>query len=251
MVAKKGGIIMTRKSLLIFFGVLFSGVMVLDAQAQKPYKYDETVAVVEDSLSNGCTTLQSGLILYSEGHYLASQPILPGYDIFGYNYQAHMFNGSYFNSYAGGAGLPPYEGDDEAYLVANPTAADHWAWPYRNAQIVMKWNDAWLSNKDCDGDGKLDRHFGFPSYIGSGAWETNHQKGEDDGCKWEYFVKIVAVSSDAVNVDGIWYNADGTGIGPDNWGGFATIQEVYNDPCNGYHGILYKSPAGPGFGLYD
>ena len=92
---------MTRKSLLIFFGVLFSGVMVLDAQAQKPYKYDETVAVVEDSLSNGCTTLQWFNSLFGRPLFGKSADV-PGYDIFGYNYQAHMFNGSYFNSYAGG-----------------------------------------------------------------------------------------------------------------------------------------------------
>ena len=41
-----------------------------------------------------------------------------------------------------------------------------------------KWNDAWLSNKDCDGDGLLDRHYGLDSYRGSGAWLTNHQSGE-------------------------------------------------------------------------
>jgi hypothetical protein len=31
---------------------------------------------------------------------------------------------------------------------------------------------------------------------------------------------------------------------------FAIIQEVSNDPSAGEHGILYKSPAGPGFGIY-
>jgi len=86
----------------------------------------------------------------------------------------------------------------------------------------MKWNDAWISNKDCDGDGKLDRHFESDSYVGSGAWLTNHQSGEyeQDGktCKWNYFVKIVAVSADAEEVDGIWYNADGVEIGPVNLG---------------------------------
>ena len=66
----------------------------------------------------------------------------------------------------------------------------------------MKWNDAWLSNQDCDADGLLDRHNGFASYIGSGAWLTNHQSGEyeEDGtvCKWNYFTKIVAAPANAV-----------------------------------------------------
>ena len=80
-----------------------------------------------------------------------------GYDIFGYDYQAHMFKGSYANVYLGGAGFPSYEGNDAAYLAENPSAAFHWAWPYRNIDLVRKWNDAWLSNKDCDSGGK----FGF------------------------------------------------------------------------------------------
>jgi hypothetical protein len=117
----------------------------------------------------GCTTIQEGVLTYSATHYLAGQPFSTGFDPFGYNYQAHLFDGSYFNSYAGGAGFPPYEGDDAAYLAANPLAVGHWAWPYRNDRLAMKWNDAWISNRDCDNDGKLDRHFGFATYIGSGA----------------------------------------------------------------------------------
>jgi len=117
----------------------------------------------------------------------------------------------------------------------------------------MKWNDAWLSNKDCDGDGLLDRHYGYDSYIGSGAWLTNHQSGEyvgEDGeiCKWNYFVKIVAAPEDATLTDGIWNNADGTEIGPEIWGSFAIIQEVSNDPCSGEHGAQYISPDHAGLG---
>ena len=118
----------------------------------------------------------------------------------------------------------------------------------------MKWNDAWLSNKDCDRDGLLDRHFGYDSYVGSGAWLTNYQSGEYeiDGefYKWNYFVKIVAVPADATLSGGIWYAADGTEIGPFIWGEFAIIQEVYNDQGTGDHGIYYLSPVGPGFGQF-
>lgn len=199
-------------------------------------------------------TLQSGTILYSPGSYLAGQVIPLGFDAYGYNYQAHMFEGSYFNSYANGAGLPPYDGDDAAYLAANPTAVSHWAWPYRNDQLAMKWNDAWLSNCDRDGDGKLDRHYGFPSYIGSGAWENNHQSGDytADGVEysWNYFVKIVAVPADAEADGGVWYDASGTEIGSVLWNEFAEVQRVYNDAGTGEHGVYYHSPAGPGVGKY-
>ena len=173
-----------------------------------------------------CTTIQSGELLTSDG-----EVIVTGYDQWGYNYQARIFNGGYCDAYRN---------------------AD-WCQPYVNDELIMKWNDAWLSNQDCDGDGLLDRHYGFDSYIGSGAWLTNHQKGVYEGadgqtCKWEYFVKIVAVSTDDVLTDGIWYTADGTEIGPEIWGEFAIIQEVSNDPCAGQRGLQYLSPDHAGLG---
>ncbi len=122
----------------------------------------------------------------------------------------------------------------------------------------MKWNDAWLSNKDCDGDGLLDRYYGFDSYIGSGAWLTNHQSGSSEvdingktkTSHWNYFVKIVAPLESAYNIGDIWYNADGVEIGSVIWGAFAIIQQIENDPFAGIHGKQYGSPAGPGFGQY-
>ena len=123
-----------------------------------------------------CTTIQDGTIVDKAG-----EVITLGYDQWGYNYQAHMFNGWYSN----------YLRPEPAYTKDTIDAAPSKTW------LMMKWNDAWLSNKDCDGDGLLDRHYGYDSYIGSGAWETNHQWGtyELDGktCKWDYFVKIIAV----------------------------------------------------------
>ncbi|MFH2071494.1 MAG: hypothetical protein ABIJ75_01450, partial [Actinomycetota bacterium] len=150
----------------------------------------------------------------------------------GYNYQGHLFNGGYCDAYRDAA----------------------WCQPYKDVALKMKWNDAWLSNVDADGDGLLDRHFGFDSYIGSGAWTTNHQSGEYvlDGktCKWNYFVKIVAAPADATSIGGIWYMADGTEMGPAIWGAFAIIQEVENDRCAGVHGMQYLSPNNAGFGSY-
>ena len=204
-------------------------------------------------------TITEGKVLYSSGHYLAYQPIPTGYDPYGYNYQGHLFKGSYFNVYSGGANYPPYLGDDEAYLAENPGAVNHWAWPYRSTQLLMKWNDAWLSNMDRDLDGALDRHYGFGSYVDSGAWETNHMwDAYEDGTRWNYYCKIVAVPSDATldepyNPDTgeyTWYAVDGTVIGKSIWGQFAVIFEVSNDPVLGEHGVLYNAPAPTGFGYY-
>lgn len=172
--------------------------------------------------AGGCATIQDGTLYASDGSLITT-----GYDEWGYNYQAHIFNGYYCDSYRDAA----------------------WCQPYKNVKLSMKWNDAWLSNKDCDGDGLLDRHYGFDSYIGSGAWLTNHQSGEyEDGTKWNYFVKIVAAPADAVKEGGNWYTADGTEVGPVIWGSFAIIQEVENDRKAGIHGLQYVSPDRAGLG---
>jgi hypothetical protein len=183
---------------------------------------------VLDKAKPECTTIQSGELLASDGSVITT-----GYDEWGYNYQAHMFNGGYCDAYRDAA----------------------WCQPWKDVELAMKWNDAWLSNKDCDGDGLLDRHYGHDSYIGSGAWVTNHQSGEyedEDGniCKWNYFVKIVAVPLEAILDEGVWYTADGEEIGPEIWGSFAIIQQVENDPCADIHGAQYLSPVGPGLGKW-
>ena len=160
----------------------------------------------------------------------AGNPISVGYDQFGYNYQAYMFNGRYC--------------DSDRVIGGN----------YCDVNLIMKWNDAWLSNKDCGTQGpdqlaytslttpdtKLDRHYPTNTYIGSGAWLTNHQSGtNEDGTKWTYFVKIVAKPT----ADFDCASVGGTQI----WGAFCIIQQVSNDPAYGEHGVqLLVKPAGFG-----
>jgi hypothetical protein len=119
-----------------------------------------------DKNKEQCTTIKEGVLTNPEG-----ELYVLGFDNWGYNYQAHLFKGLYCDAYKNA----------------------EWCQPYADVSLKMKWNEAWLSNKDCDGDGKLDRHYGFDSYIGSGAKITNHQSGVDeDGTSWEYHSKIVA-----------------------------------------------------------
>ncbi|MBN1645909.1 hypothetical protein JW868_02610, partial [Candidatus Woesearchaeota archaeon] len=107
-----------------------------------------------------CTTIQSGLLEASDGTIITT-----GFDEWGYNYEAHLFNGYYCDAYRDAA----------------------WCQDWAEDRLIMKWNDAWLSNKDCDGDSLLDRHYGFDSYIGSGAWLTNHQSGSyESSDTWIY-----------------------------------------------------------------
>jgi len=163
-----------------------------------------------------CTTIQSGQLLRSDGAVITT-----GYDEWGYNYQAHLFNGYYCDAYHNAS----------------------WCQAYVEDKLKMKWNDAWLSNQDCDGDGLLDRHYGFPSYIGSDAWTTNHMSGTYEGsegetCKWTYFVKISAKPS---------ADYDCSVVGYEIWGDFCVIQSVYNDPCAGLGGVEWQ-PVAPGLG---
>ena len=194
-------------------------------------------------------TIPQQVLTYEAGHYLAGQLVPLGFDAFGYNYQARLFRGYYANAYLGADGLPPYEGDTESYLAANPSAATKAYWRARDTWLEIKWNDAWLSNRDANRDGFLDRHLGFPGYPGSGAWLINHLWGEDpDGTRWENFAHIVAVPSTAVKVAGVWYDASGREIGREIWDSFAIVLEIINDPVWGQHGRNYVSPAGPGLG---
>ncbi|MFA5828675.1 MAG: hypothetical protein WC841_04955 [Candidatus Shapirobacteria bacterium] len=101
-----------------------------------------------------CTTIQSGTLVDSAG-----EVITTGFDEWGYNYQGHLFSGGFCDVYQDAA----------------------WCQEWAEDNLIMKWNDAWLSNKDCDGDKLLDRHYGHDSYIGSGAWLTNHQSGTYQG----------------------------------------------------------------------
>lgn len=177
-----------------------------------------------------CAAIQDGTIQHSTGEIIAT-----GYDQWGYNYQARIFNGKYCDAYRN---------------------AD-WCQPWKDVDLEMKWNDPWLSNRDCDNNGSLDRYYGYSSFRGSGAWTTNHQKGvyvDDKGKKqrWTYFVKIVAVPSDATLVGSTWMAADGiTEIGPAIWGDFAILQEIYNDTGAGYNGVSYLSPHSAGLGRFS
>lgn len=161
-----------------------------------------------------CATIADGTLMDSAGN-----PLVLGYDQFGYNYQAHMFNGTY----------------DSSDRILDGT---YWGstGDYVDDTIVMKWSEDWLSNKDCDKDGKLDRGSSGTSL----GWETNHVIGDYDSdgngsqdAHYTYFVKIVWV-----------------GPGGSLWGQYDIIQEVYNDPVGGYHGLQVKVDA-PGFGLND
>ncbi len=171
-----------------------------------------TVSIPLASVAAGpqCATIQSGTITDSAGN-----PLTVGFDQYGYNYQAHQFNGTYDS-------------------VDRNLDGTYWGQTgdFVDDRLSMKWSDDWLSNTDCDGDNELDRGTDDISL----GWETNHVEGEyidGDGNEqhYTYFVKIV-----------------GVGPGGSLWGQYEIIQENYNDPAGG---MIHWHEAAPGFGLND
>ena len=174
-----------------------------------------------------CTKIRDGVILDSAG-----QPVVLGYDQYGYNYQAHMFNGTYDS-------------------VDRKLDGKYWGatGDYVNDSLIMKWSDDWISNVDCNGDLKLDRGLDPKTGISTGisrGWTTNQVEGDyiwgGDSHHYTYFAKIIFV---------------GPATSPDPWaatrlwGQYAMIQEVYNDPDGGYHGVDRTRLAHPaGYGAY-
>ena len=197
---------------------------------------------------SACTTIQDQELTYSD-----SGEIIPlGFDKWGYNYQGRMFNGWYWNNQRP---EPPYT-DEQSLIDAEKSTT----W------LIMKWSDEWLSNKDCNEDGLLDRGYSCDSVNADssacdGSWLTNHQFGsyEEGGetCYWNYFVKMVYVNPDNAypevdQEDGVnyWYTNDGEKIGSVIWGAYARILQIYNDPCAGETGVENKFETPAGFGFY-
>lgn len=195
-----------------------------------------TIPLGMSKKDDGVITLRDGVLEDEWGN-----PLVLGFDDYGYNYQAHMFNGWYWNN-----GRPEVPFTDEQSLI---DAGKSTTW------LMMKWSDAWLSNVDRNSDTKLDRGNDEPytSSAATGAWLTNHQWGvNDDGTHWYYFVKIVYPGDDAVHnaTDDTWYTAEGVEIGPAIWGAYARILQISNDPALDEHGVLNNWPAPTGFGYY-
>lgn len=157
-----------------------------------------------------CARIVDGTITTASG-----ETISLGFDEYGYNYQARYFQGSYCDASRGGECDPAYA----------------------DVRLTMKWNDAWLSNQDCDGDDLLDRHPGFTSYRGSHAWLTNDMRGsyELDGARCYYHQRTIFVAAplDAELVDDVWYDADGEELGPMIWNDFIVVERRLRDSCGG------------------
>ncbi len=181
-----------------------------------------------------CTKIKDGGLFDSAGH-----PIALGFDQYGYNYQAHMFNGLY---------------DNFSRPVSPATEAA--------VNLSMKWSDEWLSNVDCNNDTKLDRGLDVKVALTSDGiskgWLTNHMEGDCTNAltseieHYTYFTKIVYVGAADPAITDQW-------AGKRIWGVYAIIEEVSNNaPADGDPGVCGGTKGGDrsklvapaGFGVY-
>jgi hypothetical protein len=147
----------------------------------------------------------------------AVQPAGKGFNEFGYNYTARLFNGT-----------------GESWSLAKGLPADYLG-IYSKDKLVMKWNAEWdRGNAE-----------GWTDPNGYEAWENNEWNGKVDGgsgAVWHY--KIVWVGD---------YVADPTLIpegGYGIWGQFAVLMDQGTDPNFG-PGHLWFAHANPtGYGAY-
>jgi len=181
----------------------------------KNMEADEAAQYKSEKSDEKCATIQGGAIRDFDDEGFISL----GFNEAGYNYQAQIYSGEMFP-----------ESDPGWYL--------EW-----------RWNDAYLSTKDCDGDGYLDFPNGEESYRGTGAWTTTkwtktYTDSEGNQCRVSQFTKFVAVPIDATSDETLYYDSDGTEIGQVvvDFEDFALVQMIWNDPCNGINGVDYKAP---------
>jgi hypothetical protein len=178
------------------------------------------IFVLTASTTNGqCAKIKDGGLTDS-----ANLPISLGFDKYGYNYQAHMFNGLYEN-------------------YTRPTTPATTG----DVNLQMKWSDDWLANASCDGNPFLDRGGldSDPNSNTSKGWLTNHMEGDCGDVHVTYFVKIVYDGGLACGTPG---NQSCL------WGVYTVIEEVGQDPtggtCLGTRGLNRSSLVKPaGFGV--
>ena len=203
-----------KKKLLVsaLMVVILAALTITVALADKPVSFDNQ-GNENGWVRSNCASIQDGTITASDG-----TPLTTGYDQYGCNYQAHMFNGTYDS-------------------VDRNLDGTYWGstGDYVDDTLIMKWSDEWLANVDCNNDGKLDRGLvnGTSDGISKG-WLTNHVEGDyiDTNGNPQHYTWFVKIGY--------------TGPGSPLWGSYSVIEEVYNDPAGGLTGLYYKTDPGLG-----
>ena len=146
--------------------------------------------------------------MLTDGNSVSPTLLSTGRDPWGYNYQGHAFSGFYGNQFR--------------------PETPRW----NIVQVSMKWNDAFLSNKSCDGDFRLDGSYTLDETYkvevpapsqGSGASLTILMSAVCyNGMHWSRAVRLEAAPEGATLEGGIWYDRSHRAIGASYGFGLST-----------------------------
>lgn len=179
---------------------------------------------------------------------------LKTFDEWGFNWNAHHFDGYLVNAILADhmfMGYPHYK-----KTIYNGEGIEFWnnlldSYSYfayfmpdflLDCHVVMHWNEALISS-----EGVYEA-----SWTGTDAWITFKFRGENNGESWSHFRKLVAVSeTDSLYDDGTWHNAAGAQIGlQSDWAELMVIQVVNTGAVPPVFYAPYRSPAGSGLGTF-
>ncbi|WP_439182249.1 hypothetical protein [Carboxylicivirga taeanensis] len=187
----------------------------------------------------------------------ADKTKLTGFDEWGFNYTARLFDGYLINAMFGDPAfmyMPHYkdmvykgEGVSfwEALVAKYPYFVNMMPAGLLDCKLMMKWNDALLSKEAVYPD----------TWVDSGAWIVFHYQMDDGEQKWTQVRTLVASKSTDILDGDFWYNADGDEIGKKSyyWPELIIVK-VINNGDNPYIPFAmpddYLSPNGAGVGNY-
>ena len=185
---------------------------------------------------------------------------LTGFDEWGYNWNAHQFNGYLINAWFGDEMDPsapwykqePYNGEWESYAEQHPEVWNYDFYYYGNMTMVSHWNESCISKEGI---------YQYP-IVDTDAWITFHYRAGENKNQWSQFQKYVAVKStdilhvyyaddDGNPIYGEWFSEEGESVGLFYlWPDRALVQVVNTGIVP--EGMLgtYKGLIGPGLGKY-
>lgn len=174
------------------------------------------------------------------------------FDVYGFNWQAHHFNGYLVNAILGDylyKDMPfhnwkPYAGEGESFIQEFDNTFGFFMLPpaLLDCELVMHWNDELIS---CEGV--------YPdTWIDSNGWITFHYSMDIKGQKWSQFQKLVATRSTDYLENGIWYNKEGKEIGimSYDWNTLIIVKVVSTGNVPAFMYPEYNSALSSGLGKY-
>lgn len=177
-----------------------------------------------------------------------------GFDEWGFNWNAHQFNGYLINMMLGDhyfMGWQHYQQhvyNGEGLEFWNMLVTNYDYFPYLmpiellDTKLNAHWNDALISKEGV-----------YPAiWVDSDAWIVFKYSGKVGNKNWSHLRKLVASKSTDNLENGIWYNDQWEEIGFESmyWPELIVVQVINTGEIPSFFYDEYRSPWGPGYGKY-